>query len=53
MPLLRFPKTFKQSHKIIIGKSLKRVDLAAFFGILDFTGRAAKAAAQLAVLPRH
>ena len=37
MPLLRFPKTFKHTHKIKIGNSLKRVDSDCFFCVLDFT----------------
>ena len=37
MLLLRFPKTFEQTHKIKIGKSLKRVDSDCIFGVLDFT----------------
>ena len=37
MPLLRFRKTFEQTHKIKIGKSLKRVDSdCVSFGVLDF-----------------
>ena len=41
MSLLRFPKTFEHTHKIKIGKSLKRVDSDCFFlGVLDFTGGA-------------
>ena len=31
MPSLRFPKTFEQSHKIKIRKSLKRVDSGSIF----------------------
>ena len=31
MPLLCFPKTFQHTHKIKIGKSLKRVDSDCFF----------------------
>ena len=56
MPLLRIPKTFEQTHKIKIGKSLKRVDFECIlFGVLDFTRLSMvtkKAAALLLSLPK-
>ena len=37
MTLLRFLKTFEQTHKIKIGKSFKRVDSDCIFCVLDCT----------------